>query len=84
MHDPIPEECPVDDVPEPVKVSEDIVDNTRTGLQESIDSRPELGYSAIFSIEACSGAVTFISVQVISNANPSVLTRVIATWIHNV
>lgn len=39
-------------------------------------------YSAILSIEACSGAVTFISVQAISNTNPSVLTRVIATRIH--
>lgn len=38
MHEPISQDRSVDDVPQPLKVCEDVVDDTRTGSQNAIDS----------------------------------------------
>lgn len=50
--------------------------------RESFNLKLALTSGAVFSIEACVGAVTVVAVSAESHAHTSVLTRVVATGIH--
>lgn len=42
-HEPVPDERSVYDAPQPLEMSQDVVDHSWTGSEEVVDSRPELG-----------------------------------------